>query len=155
MFITTTDLVPFATIHVAKATAMIADAEALAIMSVPGLVPAVDATPLTEQQLSAVRAILRTAILRWNDAGNGAVTQQTAGIFGQSVDTRAPRYGGLTDSEINRLRLVVAPTSTGAFNLDMSPGATIHAPWCDLYFGALYCSCGADIATVPIYGGYY
>ncbi len=152
MFITTTDLEPFAIIDQAKAAAMIEDAEALAIMSVPGLVPAADATPLTDPQVAAVRAILRIAILRWNDAGTGAITQQTAGIFGMTVDTRATRYGGLTDSEIDRLRRVVAPTSTGAFNLDMSPAATVHAPWCDLAFGALYCSCGADIAGIPMYG---
>lgn len=26
-----------------------------------------------------------------------------------------------------------------------------HRPWCNLNFGATYCSCGVDIAGVPIY----
>ncbi|HZL05138.1 MAG TPA: hypothetical protein VFE45_06930 [Coriobacteriia bacterium] len=40
----------------------------------------------------------------------------------------------------------------GAFSLDMAPmAATIHAAWCALYFGADYCSCGADIAGYPIF----
>ena len=30
-------------------------------------------------------------------------------------------------------------------------GRTRHLPWCNLSWGALYCSCGADIAGEPIY----
>lgn len=41
---------------------------------------------------------------------------------------------------------------SGAFAVDMAPqGSSIHADWCSLMFGALYCSCGADIAGEPIY----
>jgi len=29
--------------------------------------------------------------------------------------------------------------------------AGVHRPWCNLNFGAAYCSCGADIAGAPIY----
>ena len=40
----------------------------------------------------------------------------------------------------------------GAFSIDMVPHtSTVHAPWCALAFGALYCSCGADIAGEPIF----
>ncbi|WP_074784749.1 hypothetical protein [Arthrobacter woluwensis] len=28
-----------------------------------------------------------------------------------------------------------------------------HLPWCSLNFGAMYCSCGTDIAGEPIYEG--
>lgn len=42
----------------------------------------------------------------------------------------------------------------GAFTLDMAPtGASVHLPWCNLNFGAAYCSCGADVAGAPIYEG--
>lgn len=42
--------------------------------------------------------------------------------------------------------------SSKAFAVDMFPtGRSIHAPWCTAHFGALYCSCGADIAGRPIY----
>lgn len=44
--------------------------------------------------------------------------------------------------------------SSGAFSVDMtSTVSPIHAPWCSLYFGATYCSCGADIAGYPIFEG--
>jgi hypothetical protein len=42
---------------------------------------------------------------------------------------------------------------SGAFSIDMVNTSTLHLPWCSLYFGASYCSCGADIATYPIYEG--
>lgn len=41
---------------------------------------------------------------------------------------------------------------SGAFGIDMIPSAgSGHLAWCSLAFGALYCSCGVDIAGVPIY----
>jgi hypothetical protein len=40
---------------------------------------------------------------------------------------------------------------SGAFSIDMIGAGNIHQPWCALNFGALYCSCGADIAGTPIY----
>ncbi|MGN7978205.1 hypothetical protein ACTJJ4_11585 [Microbacterium sp. 22195] len=40
----------------------------------------------------------------------------------------------------------------GAFAIDMVPSiGAAHVPWCSLNFGATYCSCGVDIAGVPIY----
>lgn len=39
----------------------------------------------------------------------------------------------------------------GAYAFDTAPLGSIHAAWCSLNFGALYCSCGADIAGFPIY----
>jgi hypothetical protein len=41
-----------------------------------------------------------------------------------------------------------------AFGVNIGATATVvHAPWCNLNFGATYCSCGADIAGEPIYEG--
>lgn len=44
--------------------------------------------------------------------------------------------------------------SSGAFSVDTAPpvGST-HLPWCSLSFGAGFCSCGVDIAGVPIFEG--
>jgi len=42
---------------------------------------------------------------------------------------------------------------SGAFALDMVGTSTSHLPWCSLMFGATYCSCGVDIAGVPIFEG--
>ncbi|MEO2134609.1 Gp19/Gp15/Gp42 family protein [Microbacterium sp.] len=39
----------------------------------------------------------------------------------------------------------------GAFTLDMVPQSSAHLPWCSLNMGASYCSCGVDIAGVPIF----
>jgi len=41
----------------------------------------------------------------------------------------------------------------GAFALDMVGYANLHLPWCSSMFGALYCSCGVDIAGRPIFEG--
>lgn len=41
--------------------------------------------------------------------------------------------------------------ASGAFAVDMVGAVSIHQPWCNLNFGATYCSCGADIAGYPIY----
>jgi hypothetical protein len=39
----------------------------------------------------------------------------------------------------------------GAFSLDMIGTGSRHLPWCALNFGAVYCSCGVDIAGAPIF----
>ena len=39
----------------------------------------------------------------------------------------------------------------GAFVLNMLGTSTYHLDWCAASLGANYCSCGADIAGVPIY----
>lgn len=41
----------------------------------------------------------------------------------------------------------------GAFGIDMVGAASLHLPWCALHFGAVYCSCGSDIAGRPIFEG--
>lgn len=44
-----------------------------------------------------------------------------------------------------------AASTSGAFSIRPSGSGTGHLPWCSLMLGALYCSCGADIAGEPIY----
>jgi len=39
----------------------------------------------------------------------------------------------------------------GAFSVDTVGADSIHQPWCALAFGALYCSCGADLAGFPLW----
>jgi len=41
----------------------------------------------------------------------------------------------------------------GAYSVDTVGSGAVHLPWCSLSMGALYCSCGADIAGTPIYEG--
>ena len=44
-------------------------------------------------------------------------------------------------------------SKSGAFSITPSGRGWDHLPWCALAFGATYCSCGVDIAGVPIYEG--
>lgn len=110
LLIEASDLAPFATIDNDKLAAMIADAEAWAATVAPCL-----AGDLSADQSAAAKAVLRGAILRWNDAGNGAVQSQNAGPFGMTLDTRQERRGMFWPSEIVQLQAicsgVVTPTT--------------------------------------------
>ena len=109
----------------------------------------------TADQLAEARLVLLGAVKRWAEAGSGAFQQQTAGIFSATTDTRQRSGFNLWPSEISRLQEICAsvdPESGKAFSIDVAPGfGGNHAPWCSLYFGATYCSCGADIAGYPIF----
>lgn len=153
-YITTDDLAPFAEIADEKAEAMIADAQAQAILAAPCLA---NEDALNEWQLAAVKAVLRGAILRWNDSGAGAYQQQVAGPFALSYDTRQTRRSLFWPSEIENLQeiclLVTGGSGGGAFAVDTVCGyVAVHADTCSLYFGALYCSCGASLAGSPLWG---
>jgi hypothetical protein len=145
------DLTPFATIDATKAQAMIDDALALAARVAPCILED------TFTYDAAAKAILRGAILRWNEAGTGAMQQQTAGPYGMTVDTRQQRKGMFWPSEIEQLQdLCKGEETSGAFAIDtVGTGGTAagHAESCALNFGALYCSCGYVLTqSLPLYG---
>lgn len=149
VILTPADLAPFANIDPAKAQAMIDDAMALAARVAPCITADDFAFP------QAAKAILRGAILRWNDAGTGAVTQTTVGPFGQSIDNRQQRRSLFWPSEITDLESLCVSSSdqSGAFAID-TVGLTspVHADICALNFGGLYCSCGAVLTGLyPLY----
>jgi hypothetical protein len=114
--LTVDDLTPFATIDSSKAEAMVADAIAMAALAAPCLT---DTTSLTSHQIAAARAVLRGAVLRWNDAGTGALASQTAGPYSQTFDNRQSRRVMFWPSEITALqKICVDPTDGGAFSID-------------------------------------
>ncbi len=117
-FIAPSDLAPFATIDPAKAEAMIEDAEATTLV----LAPCLAELPADDPKRGAVKALLRGALLRWNEAGTGALSshQETVGPFGQtlSMDTRQTRKGMFWPSEIEHLQGMCAETRKGAFEVD-------------------------------------
>jgi hypothetical protein len=41
--------------------------------------------------------------------------------------------------------------SSGAFAIDTIGTSGVHLDWCSYTLGANWCSCGVDIAGVPIY----
>lgn len=107
----------------------------------------------TEDQLAEARLVLVGAVKRWSEAGSGAAQTLQSGPFTQTVDTRQRTGFNLWPSEITDLQAICTTGSGGrqAFSLDTAPASTAHLPWCSLMLGALYCSCGVDIAGVPIY----
>lgn len=141
------DLAPFASIPDEKAQAMIDDALAMAARVAPCILDDAFAYP------EAARAILRGAVLRWEETGSGAYQSQQVGPFGVTYDNRQQRRGMFWPSEIEQLQGLCAGDASGAFSIDTAPpGAGGHADICSLNFGALYCSCGYDIAGYPLFG---
>lgn len=113
-FLNVEDLAPFATIESAKAEAMIEDAEAMALLAAPCI--AGDGFAFG----TAVKAILRGAVLRWNDSGSGALQAQTAGPFGQTLDTRQERRGMFWPSEIVALQSLCADSQGGVYSSSLA-----------------------------------
>lgn len=108
----------------------------------------------TAEQLAEAKLVLIGAVKRWVDAGSGALSQQQAGPFAQTVDTRQRTGYNLWPSEITDLQGICSggPTGRQVFSVDTAPaGGSAHLAWCSLNMGATYCSCGVDIAGVPIY----
>lgn len=154
-FITRDDLAPFADINDDKADAMIADAVAMAAQVAPCI--STDDFQANVDKMSALKAILRGAVLRWNDAGSGAISQRTAGPFQQTLDTTHERRSMYWPSEISQLEALCKTDSTGgAFAFDTAPDrGAAHVPWCATFFGATYCSCAAELTRgeYPLYEG--
>lgn len=93
--------------------------------------------------------MVRRAMLAPVDQAAAGQVQQTAGPFSQSVTYTNPT-GDLYLTKAERQMLGCGGQS--AFTVPMgSVSGAVHRPWCNLAFGADYCSCGADIAGVPIY----
>lgn len=109
----------------------------------------------TTDQLAEAKLVLLGAVKRWAEAGAGAWQQQQAGPFGVTTDTRQRTGFNLWPSEIEALQDICAlsdDNSGKAFAIDTAPSLSgLHAGWCALEMGANYCSCGADIAGVPIF----
>lgn len=117
--ITINDLTPFApTIDEGRAQAMIEDALALAAIVAPCI------QDDTFTHTGAARAIIRGAILRWNDAGTGAITSQAVGPFSQTVDTSQVRRGMFWPSEIKQLQELCGKSNARAFSIDTVPAWT-------------------------------
>jgi hypothetical protein len=122
-FLEPSDLTPFAEIDEAKASAMIEDAEAMALLAAPCIAGE------DFSQVTAVRAILRGAIIRWNEAGSGALQGQTAGPFGQTIDTRQERRGMFWPSEIVSLQSLCADAQGGVYSISLAGSDSGDGYW--------------------------
>jgi hypothetical protein len=136
------------TVSTAKRQQMIDDALGLAQFHAPCI------TTEGFAHRAAAKAIVRGAILRWIEAGNGAAVSQQASIYAQTVDTRQPRRSMFLKTEISDLKALcrTEDDDTGAFSFDMIPPTTIeHADICSIHFGG-DCSCGAILTQgLPLY----
>ncbi|GAA2394257.1 hypothetical protein [Gordonia cholesterolivorans] len=139
--LTPDDLAPFAAIDEEKALEMIADAVGMAKLVAPCIVDEDFAHP------DAAKAVIRGAILRWNDAGSGAITTKQAGPYQQVIDSNTRRNNLFWPSEISQLEKM-CKTSGAAFTLDSAPtGRSGHSIWCSLNLGGDACSCGAVLTA--------
>ena len=127
---------------------MIADALAMARLVAPCITESTFAYP------DAALAIIRGAILRWNEAGAGVKTSssETVGPFGYTESYQQPQRRALFwPSEIDSLKKLCA-SGKKAWSYDTAGGlSAVHAEICSLYFGAAYCSCGAVLAGIPLW----
>jgi hypothetical protein len=107
---------------------------------------AADASFSTRRRV--VCAVVRRAMPTADDAGYETI-QQSAGPFSQTVKPVNPNGDFyLTKQE----RRALGDGSQRAFGASVAGGTeSAHLPWCSLNFGALYCSCGVDIAGEPIF----
>ena len=131
---------------------MLAGANAKASRVAPCLA-STDPAP-TEDQLAEAKLVLIGAVKRWAEAGSGAAQTVQSGPFSMTTDTRQRTGYNLWPSEITDLQAICRAGGDGgrqAFSVDTAPASSAHLPWCSLMLGALYCSCGVDIAGVPIY----
>jgi hypothetical protein len=156
--LTIDDLTPFASnITPEKASAMIATAMARAAR----VAPCIREDALSDDNAEAAKGVIRDAILRWHEAGSGALASQTVGPFGMTTDSRQQRKALFWPSEIDELQAICADhneieaPSSGAFSIRPSGSGSAHMPWCSLMLGAAYCSCGADLTNgeYPLYDG--
>lgn len=139
--ITPADLAPFVDIDAAKAAAMIADALGMAKLIAPCILDEDFAHP------DAAKAVIRGAILRWNDAGTGAITTRQAGPYQQVIDSNTRRNNLFWPSEITQLQDMCKSTTGDAFTIDTAPTGyrANHSPYCSLCFLGDTCSCGANL----------
>lgn len=149
--LTPADLAPFAVIEEAKAVAMIEDAMSMAVLVAPCLADDSE-IELKPSQVATVKAILRRAVLRWNDAGTGAIVQESTGPWSQTVDTTRSSKSLFWPSEVNDLQAVCRaaggdePPDKRVFTVNTGGHRRrVHSPICDLHFGGLHCSCGSDL----------
>lgn len=159
--IITVDDLPAALQSAELVDAMVAGANARASRVAPCLTwdGTVDDQPVpSDDQLAEARLVLIGAVKRWAESSSGALSAQVAGPFGQTIDTRQRTGFNLWPSEIEGLQEICSSgtdASSGAFSIRPSGACSSHMPWCNLAFGALYCSCGADLTNYeyPLYEG--
>lgn len=108
-----------------------------------------DLTELDQQKLDYV---VREAVVAQVRRPDDATSVEIAVDDGREARRYSSGRGRVTI--LDEWWELLSPSSGGgkAFAVDSLPSdVTIHAETCALNFGALYCSCGADIAGFPLF----
>lgn len=129
----------------AHATVLLEDASQFILDTVP---QAVDAPPNTRRRI--VCAVVRRAMTTAGTEMQGLESfQQSAGPFALTAKPVNP-HGDLYLTRAEKQAL--GSGAQKAFGVQVAGfSVSEHRPWCNLNFGATYCSCGLDIAGEPIY----
>ena len=105
----------------------VAGANATAARVAPCLVSS-DPAP-TSEMLAEAKLVLIGMVSRWSEAGAGALASQTAGPFGQTVDTRVKTGYNPWPSEVERLQAICKSGSASAFSVDTAPHGGRWREW--------------------------
>lgn len=108
-----------------------------------------DLTPST----AALDYVIRQAVVTVAQGPTPGVTAETVQIDDGQYTTRYERAAKRISILPEWWAMLGVTDGKGkAFSIDMTPASlTAHAATCSLAFGALYCSCGADIAGFPLF----
>jgi hypothetical protein len=130
----------------AHATVLLEDASQFILDTVPTAGLAAEAT-----RRRIVCAVVKRSMPSQNGLEGMESVQESTGPFSHTfkpVNPSGDFY--LTKAE----KTALGAGTQRAFGAPVIGGPdVVHLPWCNLNFGATYCSCGADIAGVPIFEG--
>lgn len=131
----------------AHATILLEDASQFILDTVPA---AANAAAATRRRI--VCDVVRRSMMASSADTAGLETFQSGGgpfqFGGKVANPNGDFY--LTKQE----RKALGDGKQQAFGVQIAGSPdVVHAEWCSINFGATYCSCGADIAGYPIYGG--
>lgn len=131
------------------AEVLLGDASQMIVDTIPGAENA-NVSSLRRVVCAMVKRAMNVA-----DAYEG-LSQVSETVGGTSWSgTVANSSGDLYLSKAERLALQRGSGGSRAYGVqvaDLEPRGR-HLPWCNLMWGATYCSCGVDIAGVPIFEG--
>lgn len=122
-----------------------------ALMLIQARVDSIDPTPSVDQ--GRLDYVIREAVVaqvRRPDDSTQVTVSVDDGSVSRSYRTGAGRVAILDDWWV---LLGLSATGGGAFDIDTVSSSILHMDVCSLNLGALYCSCGGDIAGFPIYEG--
>jgi hypothetical protein len=122
-----------------------------ALMLVQVRVDSFDPVPTVDQ--AKLDYVIREAVVAQARRPDDAAQVTVSVDDGSTSKTYRTSAGRVTILDDWWAMLGLAPSGGGAYSIDTVDTTTTHLAWCSLSLGALYCSCGADIAGYPIYEG--